>query len=324
MSKILTSSKFVKSVRRRCMAPENTEVYDDQDILDIASEEIDTEIMPSLLSINENYMLYSVNIPVETGVDRYRIPERAVGSKLKDVALVDSSNNVFELAEISVGRLSDYTTSYTTGYETGIFYIENNEIVFVSSENEGYESVRMYFYMSPSVLVEEDQAGLITSVVRDTTQTTITISNFPDKFSNISLNNFDTVSGKNPNRIYNYDITAIAVNKNTKTVTFNTLDIDEELQRGDYLCFAGETVVPQVPVEFHPILAQSVAVHILEGLGDEQGKQSAERKLERMTKKVLGMFEKRVEESGRKIVSRHSTMSEASFRGTNRRSGRRY
>lgn len=75
MSKILTSDEFIQSVRRRCMAPENTEVYDDMDILEIASEEIAVEIMPALLSIHEGYMLTHIDISIEQDKNKYRIPE---------------------------------------------------------------------------------------------------------------------------------------------------------------------------------------------------------------------------------------------------------
>lgn len=323
MSKILTSDEFIQSVRRRCMAPENTEVYDDMDILEIASEEIAVEIMPALLSIHEGYMLTHIDISIEQDKNKYRIPERAVANKLKDVCLVDTSGNVFELTEIDVGRLSDYSTSYTTGFETGIFYVENDEVTFLSNDNIGYAFIRMYFYIRPSNLVEMEFAGRVSSVSVGATETIITLENFPTAFTNISTNLFDIVSGKNPNKIYNYDIEATAVNKNSSTITFTNSDVSENIQAGDFICFASETVVPQVPVEWHPVLAQTVAVHILEGLGDEQGKASAERKLERMMRNLTTLFERRIEESSKKIVSRHSVIAD-SLGGIGRRFGRRY
>ena len=311
MSNVLTSSEFIRSVRRRTMAPENTEVYDDQDILDIASEEINTEIMPSLLSVNEGYMMYHVDIPIELGESRYSIPERAYATKLKDAALIDESGNFIEVAHIDVGRISDFNNTFASEYQSGVLYVENDEIVFVSTGAEGFKFIRMYFYMRPSALVEENKAGRITSISDDGTNTVLTLETFPSQFTNISTNLFDIVSNKNPNKIHSYDLTASSVNKNSKTITFASSDLSDNISTNNYLCFAKETIVPQVPVEMHPLLAQTVAIHILEGLGDEQNKQSAERKLERMTKNLTGIFERRIEESGKKIVARHSTISEA-------------
>jgi hypothetical protein len=54
MSKnVLTSDKLVSSIRRRAMIPDDTATFEDIDLLEIANEEIDVEILPNLMSLNE-------------------------------------------------------------------------------------------------------------------------------------------------------------------------------------------------------------------------------------------------------------------------------
>ena len=64
---------------------------------------------------------------------------------------------------------------------------------------------------------------------------------------------------------------------------------------GSYITEAEETIVPNMPTELHPILAQRVAVSCLEAMGDEQNKQSAERKLAKMEQDAGTFLDNRVE-----------------------------
>ena len=49
MSRVLTSSKLVESVRTRAMLPNDTSVYTNEQILDAINEQMDTALLPALL-----------------------------------------------------------------------------------------------------------------------------------------------------------------------------------------------------------------------------------------------------------------------------------
>lgn len=319
MSNVLTSSLLINSIKRRAMIPSDQSTFTDADFLDMLNEEIQYFGVPHLLRTHEEYLLTFVDIPIEQNKREYTIPYRSIGNKLRDVAYIDSANNFFELSRISVEDLSDYNEDFLDDY-TEAFYVQDNKIILVDEVPFGNGAIRMYFYLRPNTLVANNRAGVISSI--DRTTGVITVSNFFSDFSN--LPQIDFVAHRSPNKIYSFDITPIATNSTTKTLTFTTTDIPQDLIVGDYINIAGESIVPQLPTELHPILAQRTAVAALEAINDTEGVQVAQRRLEMMEQSVNTLIDNRVEGAPQKIVNRHSPLREVTLGSTGYRRRGRY
>lgn len=305
----MTSDDLIRSLKRRALIPTDQSTFSNEDFLEILNEEIDTGILPYLLEQHEEHLVNYIDLPADlTAPFEYEIPYRAIGNKLRDVALIDSSGNIYELSRASLEELSDYQ-SFTTIDDTGVFYVENNKIVMMSVNASPNSKIRMYFYLRPSSLVLEKESGKITSISTGATETVITLENFPSKFSNNPQ--FDIVGSRSPNKLKKFDITASQTNSNTKSVTISNDQLPDDLRVGDYLCQAEESPFPQMPTELHPILAQRGAVYCLESLGDTEGLGNAVRKLQSMEKGVTNLIENRVEGAPQKIKSRHSPLRDA-------------
>jgi hypothetical protein len=128
-----------------------------------------------------------------------------------------------------------------------------------------------------------------------------------DYVTNIDLEHLINESQAGKNKIIHYDKRFNAINQVSKQISFIATDIPD-LIVGSYITLAEETFVPNIPTELHPILAQRVAVACLEAMGDEQNKQSAERKLATMEKDAATFLDNRVEGAMQKIKSRHSPL----------------
>lgn len=305
MAKPLTTSKLIDSVKQRAMLPTNDKTFSEADFIEILNEEMDTGIVPEVLKQHEEYYTVSEEFPFVDGKTRYRIPYRAIGSKLRDVAYIDGGGNIYEMSRISLEEVSDYEADSNFSLEE-VFYVENNEIVFPKKTTSG-GTVRMYFHLRPNSLVTEDLVGKIIGINRTTG--IITLAEFPSAFSNLPL--MDFVSAQSPNRIEAYDIQPLSVNATNKEVTFTTTDIPEYLKVGDYLCQQQETPVPQIPVEMHTMLAQKAAIYCLEALNDSEGLANAQRKMERMEKDIDTIINNRVEGAPKKIVNRKGTIRDS-------------
>ena len=313
---VLTSSELIRSIKRRAMIPSDQNTFTDEDFLEMLNEELQYFGVPHLLRTHEEYLMVFEDIPVVGGQVRYEIPYRALGNKLREVSYVtnvsgltgsNTGEQIFELSRISVEDLPDYN-NYSTSRYAQSFYVENNKIVLLGELPEGNTAVlRMHFYLRPNSLVLEKFAGKIQSI--DTVGGVVTLESFPDAFS--SSPDMDFVKFQSPNIILGYDATPTAVDSSTRTVTFATTDLPSDLKVGDYLNVAQETVVAQLPVELHAILAQRVAVAALEALGDQEGLASAQRRLEMMEKSSNDIIDNRVEGAPEKITNRHGTLREA-------------
>lgn len=315
MSKVLTSSGLISSIKRRAMIPSDQSTFTDDDFLDMLNEEIQYFAVPHLLRSHEEYLMVFEDFALDGTTNEYEIPYRAIGNKLRELSYVtnasgltgsNTSEQVFELSRISVEDLPDYNNYFSSSY-TENFYLKGNKVVLLGEFALTDAVLRMHFYLRPNHLVLEKNVGTISGI--DTTNGIITVSNFPTTFSSLPL--MDFVKHKSPNTILDYDLQPTAVNSSTKTITFAAADLPSDLEVGDYLCLAQETPVPQFPAELQGILAQRVAVAALEALGDQEGLVSAQRRLQDMEKASTDLIENRVEGAPEKINSRHSALKEA-------------
>lgn len=319
MSNVLTSSRLINSIKRRGMIPSDQNTFTDQDFLDMLNEEIQYFGVPHLLRTHEEYLVTSVDLDVTSDSFEYEIPSRAIGNKLREVSYVDpTTNSVFELSRISLEDLTYYNENFFDN-RSEAFYVQGNRIILVDDVPFNSGKLRMHFYLKPNTLTLENRTGIITSIDRTTGQ--ISVADLPDDFANLPL--MDFVQSSSPNSILGFDITPSSVNTTTKTITFTTTNIPDQLVIGDHVNFSGETIVPQLPTELHPILAQRVAVAVMEALGDAQGVQIAQSRLDMMEKAVTDLIDNRVEGAPEKINSRHSPLRESVLGSTgNRRKGR--
>lgn len=316
MSRILTGDKLIESVRNRAMVPSDNRTFDDNNILAIANEEMDVQLLDKLLSIKEGHLATHIDIPKNSeGI--YNIPDRAIGNKLMDVSLLEG-NQVWETTQIGISELPDHDEAYSSiGMDR--FYIEGNQIKLIQP-TRSYEFVRMYFYIRPNVLTKVNQAAIIKNIVNDVNAgiTTFTFSSMPNKFQLTdgtlgSTLKYDIVDSKSPNKILLWDLTPTSINTSLKALSFNTSDLESQLKnikQGDFITFAEESPVPNIPTEMHPVLAQLTAVHILEAMGDTEGLNNAKVRLDRMVASTVQIVDDRVELAPKKIKPKHGTLTD--------------
>jgi hypothetical protein len=90
------------------------------------------------------------------------------------------------------------------------------------------------------------------------------------------------------------------------TATFSSgTTITNQLAVGDYVCIAGESPMPQLPAELHPLLAQETACACLRASGDSAGLAMAEKERDRLEAIAVGLFAPRTENQPRYVQNKH-------------------
>jgi hypothetical protein len=147
---------------------------------------------------------------------------------------------------------------------------------------------------------------------------------FPKHFTSDLL--YDVVQSISPNSIKLYNVPANSINNAQKTISFRVVDVTKngklQVVKGDYITKAEETIVPNIPTEYHPLLAQMVGTACMEGMADEQQTKRALATLADMEKSILSIVSNRVEGAPKKIKNRNGTLASA-VRGINPRGRRR-
>lgn len=284
--------------------PENQSTFQEEDFLNFINEEIALNLVPSILAVHEDHLLFVEKQPLTDEDGDYRIPSRAIGNKLNELQFEDSNGNRYEMTRISVGDIPDYQGIYTQNHAY-TFYVEYNRIKLlpgVPTSSTG--SLVFYYFIRPNELVSEDRVGIITNINRNTGQ--ISVSNIPDHFS--TSIKYDMYMSKSPHRHLAVEKDATAVNSTTNTITFALDDIPDELEVGDHIAQECECIIPQVPADLHPLITQYVAERILESIGDTQGLQNAKVKTREMEYKAGNIIDNRVDEAPRKLVNRNGLL----------------
>lgn len=308
MPRYLTGNSLVSSVRKRAMIPDDTKVYEDDDILAVLNEEMDALLLDKILILHEEHLTTHVDYDINnTGI--YDIPHRAVGNKVRDVVIIDNGQHI-ETFQISISELSNYKYGNETLYRP-YFYVESNQIKFISKNLSG-QKIRIYYYLRPNLITKENRAAKISSILHTPSQVTITLTDVPKSFS--VSKKYDIIGKDSPNKIKYMDLSPnTSSNFSLNNVIFDkTTSLDfSELSVGDFLSFAEESPVPNIPTELHPYLAQLAAVNILESIGDTEGLANAERKLRKMEDSLMNLIDNRVELAPKKIKVRHGCLRES-------------
>lgn len=310
MSDALTSTQLINSIARRASIPKNQNTFTEEDFLDFASEELMLSLVPQIMQLHEDFLMFEEEVPLLPDKDSYTIPSRAISNKLRDVQVKHSKNNYQELTRIGIGqRFSDYNYSTSGGLRS--YYINNNKIVFTPGVGPNPSSTLVFiYYIKTAKLVSEDKISVIKGI--NTTTGQLAVDKIPESF-NTSVE-FDLYKAESPYNIIKINIKPTAINVLTKTISFDPSDLPEDLSVNDHLSLSGQAIIPQVPSEFHPLLAQLVACRCLEALSDTEGLKNAMVKLAQMQKYLGVLADNRVEDAPKKVLNRNGLLRNATFR----------
>jgi hypothetical protein len=307
----MTSAELLASIKLRAAVPISSITFSDEDLLSFAQEETELKLLPSILAVKEEFYVTLATIPLVENQSDYEIPYRAIGNKVRSVFYEQQPGTMLTLANVPIELMNNYTIN-TFPYQFAGFVLENDHLKLVPRISSGVNgNLLLRYYLRPNKIVKMARGARIRSI--DRTTGVIEVSNGATGANTVPSNitittQIDFIKGKSTNKTYSFDIDPAAVNASGGTITFATGSIPEQLVVGDWICNAGETVIPQVPPELHVMLAQAVACRVLESLGDTQGLQNANQKLAEMEQKLLSVIDTRVESPFRKIVTTNSIL----------------
>lgn len=287
---------FIESVKRRTFLPESQQTFTAAEILDMASEEMKTEIVPFVMSVRENYFLTYERVTLAAGVSLYGIPERATGLALKDIWFVDMNGNRQQIVyKTDVADLPPGSQSGGSSLETLLVFGDELKVFPTPASAFGY--LELWYYRAPSELVATTSAAKITAVSSVGGTTTFTVDT--DQSANWAVDDLiDIVSAKSPYLLWAADAAITAITSTTIAVTTTSVSDEAsvvEPQVGDYICAARESNIPQIADEIHPVLAQATARSMLEGVGDAIKGDRAQARLDRMKAAVAKLISNRIE-----------------------------
>lgn len=293
-------------------------------LLTIADAETRTLIAERVKLKRGEHWLKLQDTALVPGTTRYRLPRRALGRAVHSIALVDANGAVSPLTEIDAAEASSINSASWSS-SPPVYYIEDEEIVFVAQPPSGY-SMRVRYLRRPNRLVPVASALAIAkrsnaTTLIATTNPLLTFTELGDK-----LYYFDVVRGDAPFDLSYVDQVCDGTDELSFELTFTTsnfqsADFEDVTStvglRQDYVCLRDTTVYPQLPAELHPVLVSALARRVMEAIKDKDGAELAQATLNDRSQAASAVIDPRNQDRSRAIVNRFSALRG----GGNRRRG---
>jgi hypothetical protein len=166
----LTSDDLIASIQRKIAFPISQNTFSNDDILAFVNEEMYISQVPSVLTYHEEFFVTYEVVPLTTGINRYPIPNRAIGMRLRDIKWQDNAGNMFDMTRVSPDDKAFFQRNIGANQAVHKYYVEGNDIVLlpaVTADPTG--QFVMSFYIRPNQLVTNDQAAIIQYFSQDIT-----------------------------------------------------------------------------------------------------------------------------------------------------------
>lgn len=309
-----SAEDLIESVKRRASIPSSEDLITDSEILHFANEEMDIEMVPLITMKHEDYFLTRELIHIDLTNNKYPIPYRAIGAKIRELAYQPSLQNPNDLREMRRISPNDLAATSNRTSTSRHFYFEGENIVLWGRNEsliDGYLCV--FFFMRPNTIVPFEEVSEIQSF--DLNAGTFVVDKIPAGFA--VGGKIDFVKSRSPHKIMTYDIPILALDSATRTITLDASayspqpsmgNVMVQLEAGDQISLAGETNLINIPSELHVMLAQMTAARILDSIGDKENLAQANDKLLRMENNAQGLIDNRDEGSPFKVRPRNSLL----------------
>lgn len=169
----LTTDDLVASVQRKIMAPIAQSAFTYDDYVAFLNEELLISQIPAVLTAHEEYFVDEFLVPLQANKNKYPIPDRAIGMKLRDVFWRDQSGNLYQMTQITEEDKAFFQRSVGANQAVHKYYLQGNDIVMTPTPaGNPTGSLVLVYFLRPNQLVKNDRAATLTGFSK-----TVTINN---------------------------------------------------------------------------------------------------------------------------------------------------
>lgn len=271
-------------------------------------------LIPSVNETPTGSLVFSYFMRPNELVDETRV------ATISNVTTTNSSGNITGISVAAAAVMTDVAHGLTTG---NIINIQSTNCTPAISGNYAVTVIDANHFSVPVTTTGSGTTGswTYTTTIFNVDQIPSNVVPFGQEgqlisgFSTSSL--LDICQTLPGHQTLAYDVLPLAIDSVNKTITFYTPDLTTYSfspnvvpapVAGDYIAFAGECIIPQIPTELHDVLSQRVVLRTLQALGDAQGYGIAQTKLAEMEKATGNLIDNRTEGNPIKISNLNGTL----------------
>ena len=284
-----TVDDFLTATRLRALFPaaQTDPTFTDTNLLTIGTEELLLEVVPAIRKERAYFFETAKTFTLSGATNGFKIPGRAVGSVLSKIFFLDANGGAVE--EVP---LLPQSPDGNRGC-----YIENNKLYLTPfPASSAVTSLKIIYYLRPGDLIKTSDARQIVSK----TSTSISFATTHPTVSTGEL--FDVIDNESPFVYKAIDLSGTVTGAGLETLS--GLSSTSDFAVGDWVAQAGESPIPQIPYDFHPILSARTAARALAAYGDRAGRAVELESALSMESKLMSSIAQRIDQQPQVIVSR--------------------
>lgn len=307
-----TTDALLASVKRRITLPDAQNLFSPDDLIAFMTDELESTIIPLIHSVQQEYWVYIKDVQIVQNQNNYTIPVRGIVNGLRLVTLVDpTGKNETSFPLLRPENVSS-TNSWLSPYGMGTAYgftMEDDHIVAFPNLSiiNPTNLIRFRYERTPSQLCAVTAAAQITAI----NGTVVTVNNIPTDWSTATT--VDIIKGSPAFVAKADDLAVSALDTNLLTITIPSLPSGAAI--GDWVCFAGTSPIPQIPVQMFPYLAQCTANLCMASMADTEPYKDAMQKTALMKEDLLKLMQPRDIGNVQTIVNRGGFYDSGAFWG---------
>lgn len=285
------------TVNLKCLNPASQNTYQPADVVSLMDNELSLVIVPLLKSVQQDYFVYNVDVPIVNGQSSYTMPTRAVGNALRDVVLLDASGNEVALNNLEREYIKvQFPFNFVPSIWSFGQYLTANEVNLYNTLIQSYTAYSLRFITErrPGGLTLSENCGQITAI----TGNVLTLSNVDSTWTTAST--FDIINNLPPFQSIVDDATITAIAGQQITLT----TVPTGIAKGQWVCPAMLSCIPQIPYELFPLLTELAVATLAEGLDMSQLLAAAKAKIDLYASNSAKITRPRVTGSPKVIINK--------------------
>ena len=284
---------LLTDVRRSGMFPSSSAgATADADLLAYADKEMQTRLIPLLVSMREEWYSKVVDIPLVSGQAEYRLPKNAITGRTRLIQLLDPATNALtNLERIEPGR-----TQELIGNQQGrpwAYFLRGAAVALFPPPADSTLKIRVTYLCRPGSLQLSSNCKAVATASLSGGTWSLTTSGDLSTAA-------DCVAATPPFEAL-ADGTVVRTGSATYTCASGGVP-SYGIAVGDWLCPANTSPVVQLPVELHGILTQRTVARAKLAQGYQQEAAQLTADADKLLDEAMRLLTPRTEGEQRKIV----------------------
>jgi hypothetical protein len=290
-----TTDDLIDEIKRLSFVPNVNSGLQDVDYIAILNDELVLRLTNEIMKVRQNFFLKKTTQTMSALVPNYALPRRAIGNVLKTIYMFYPPNQRSEVKYRDIDILEGQDLIVGTGEPLHFFMYGDDYMLVPTPSSSG--TLELWFFQALSKLVAVSSCAQVTGVSTVGGTTTFTV----DTDLTASLSTGDTIDFQSLNSPFKLTAQDVAITSISSTqIAVAATDVQNEAgtvkpQVDDYICPAFESCIPQVPREFHAVLAQMAVLTILQPLSHTEKYALAKDRLKEMKDAAFNLIANRVE-----------------------------